>query len=199
MYGYGFFFSFCAYSALVSLCIFTQSVALGCIPIGTSPRLCSNITSQIICSFAPSLLKYNLPIICKFAPPLLKCILPIICSFAPSLLVTSATQYLWLYFYRGFAPQFYVSPTAIQYSDGGIICYRVHCITTSTCYCILARTGWKPKKNLAQSNALGIVDYLFCALKEQKEGFWCNGRTVTRRFASFAFFVVKWNCRWKNI
>ena len=134
-------FSFCAYSALVSLCIFTQSVALGCIPIGTSPRLCSNITSQIICSFAPSLLKYNLPIICKFAPPLLKCILPIICSFAPSLLVTSATQYLWLYFYRGFAPQFYVSPTAIQYSDGGIICYRVHCITTSTCYCILARTG----------------------------------------------------------
>ena len=32
-------FSFCAYSAPVSLCIFTQSVALGYIPVGASPRL----------------------------------------------------------------------------------------------------------------------------------------------------------------
>ena len=131
------------------------------------PERCSGLYSYW--DFAPSLLKYNLPIICKFAPPLLKCILPIICSFAPSLLVTSATQYLWLYFYSDFAPQFYVS-SAIQYSHAGVICNRVHCISTSTGYCILARTGWKPKKNLAQSNALGTVDHLFCALKEQKEG-----------------------------
>ena len=34
-------FSFCAYSAPVCLYIFTQSVALGCIPIGASPRPCS--------------------------------------------------------------------------------------------------------------------------------------------------------------
>jgi len=44
------------------------------------------------------------------------------------------------------------------------------CYSTNTDYCILARTGWKPKKNIAQSNALGTVDHLFCALKEQKEG-----------------------------
>ena len=32
-----------------------------------------------------------------------------------------------------------------------------------------AKTGWKPNKCIAQSNALGTVDPLFCALKEQKE------------------------------
>ena len=32
-----------------------------------------------------------------------------------------------------------------------------------------AKTGRKPNKRIAQSNALGTVDPLFCALKEQKE------------------------------
>ena len=32
-----------------------------------------------------------------------------------------------------------------------------------------AKTGWKPNKRIAQSNALGTGDPLFCALKEQKE------------------------------
>ena len=49
-------FSFCAYSAPVCLYIFTQSVALGYIPVGASPRLCSKYKLLIICSFAPSLL-----------------------------------------------------------------------------------------------------------------------------------------------
>ena len=34
----------------------------------------------------------------------------------------------------------------------------------------VSKDGLKAKKNLAQSNALGTVDHLFCALKEQKEG-----------------------------
>ena len=34
-------FSFCAYSAPVCFYIHTQSVALGCIPVGASPRPCS--------------------------------------------------------------------------------------------------------------------------------------------------------------
>ena len=52
--------SFCAYSAPVSLCIFTQSVALGYIPVGASPRLRSNVISQIICRFAPPCSKHLL-------------------------------------------------------------------------------------------------------------------------------------------
>ena len=48
-------FSFCAYSAPVSLCTFTQSVALGCIPVGASPRPCSNINSQNYLQLRPVL------------------------------------------------------------------------------------------------------------------------------------------------
>ena len=80
-------FSFCAYSAPVCLYIFTQSVALGYIPVGASPRHCSNVTSQIICSFAPSLL------VTSAAQYLGRCSY---WGFAPSLLVTSAAQYLGL-------------------------------------------------------------------------------------------------------
>ena len=50
-------FSFCAYSAPVCLYIFTQSVALGCIPIGASPRLRSFICCTMfwLCAVAYSL------------------------------------------------------------------------------------------------------------------------------------------------
>ena len=101
------------------------------------------------------------------------------------MLVTSVAQYLGRCSCYGFTPPCsnvnsqiiysFVQPLSIivtvaQCFDAGVICNRVYNISASTGYCMLARTGWKPKKNLAQSNALGTVDHLFCALKEQKEG-----------------------------
>ena len=99
-----FLFSFCAYSAPVSLCIFTQGVALGYIPIGASPRLCSNINSQIICGFAPSLLVTSatqylgLCSYCDFAPSLLKYKLPKIFVTSPVLACDICCTLSWTMF-----------------------------------------------------------------------------------------------------
>ena len=49
--------SFCAYSAPVCLYIHTQSVALGSIPVGASPCLCSNINSQKYLRLRPAFAK----------------------------------------------------------------------------------------------------------------------------------------------
>ena len=99
-------------------------------------------------------------------------------GFALPLLVTSTAQCLGLCSCYGFVPPLPIIFAVEQCHVAGIIFNRVHCISTNTDDCILAstdysisaKTGWKPKKNIAQSNALGTVDHLFCALKEQKEG-----------------------------
>ena len=88
------------------------------------------------------------------------------------------TQSWAIHLVWGFAPPLPIIVAVAQCHVAGIIFNRVHCVSANTCDCILAstdysisaRTGWKPKKNIAQSNALGTVDHLFCALKEQKEG-----------------------------
>ena len=53
-------FSFCAYSAPVCFYIHTQGVALGCIPIGASPRLRANVISQKIFVTSPRLCSKHL-------------------------------------------------------------------------------------------------------------------------------------------
>ena len=105
-------FSFCAYSAPVCLYIHTQSVALGYILIGASPRLCSNVISQkylwlrpvlarnICCtlSWTMFLLQLRPALACnicctiswtmfllRLAPSLLKCKLPNYLQLCPSL------------------------------------------------------------------------------------------------------------------
>ena len=123
---------------------------------------------------------------------LLKCKLLNYLQLRPPLLVTSAAQYLGLCYWYGFAPSllkckfpnylqlcpvlahyrrcctmprrwYYLQSCSLHFNKYG----RLHINKYGLLH--LARTGWKPKKNLAQSNALGTFDHLFCALKEQKE------------------------------
>ena len=83
-------------------------------------------------------------------------------NFAPPLHDTSdAAQYLWLWTFWNFVPQFprYRGCCAITLNSSPFTMENWH----------TAKTGWKPKRYIAQSNALGTVELLFSALKEQKE------------------------------